>query len=99
MSADIVFRAHDLTKTYRTGEVEVVALRDVSLEIARGEFVVLLGAFGQRQEHAAEHPGRAGRADQRRGAALPTTGSTAPATPSSRATGASTSASCSSSTT
>jgi putative ABC transport system ATP-binding protein len=41
-----LFEARGLSKTYRTGEVEVQALRGVDLDVARGEFIVLLGASG-----------------------------------------------------
>ena len=41
-----LFQARGLSKTYRTGDVEVQALRGVDLDIARGEFIVLLGASG-----------------------------------------------------
>ena len=39
-------RAKGLTKIYRTGEVEVKALRDVDLDLYSGEMVVLLGPSG-----------------------------------------------------
>jgi putative ABC transport system ATP-binding protein len=41
-----VYRARGLTKVYRTGEVEVHALRGVDLDLWPREFVVLLGASG-----------------------------------------------------
>src|SRR5574342_96847 len=44
--AEPVFRAQDLSKVYRLGEVEVHALRSLSLELYRGEFVVILGPSG-----------------------------------------------------
>lgn len=39
-------RAKGLTKIYRTGEVEVKALRDVDLDLYSGEMVVMLGPSG-----------------------------------------------------
>ncbi len=41
-----VFRAVQVAKVYKMGEVEVHALRGVSLELFEHEFVVLLGASG-----------------------------------------------------
>jgi putative ABC transport system ATP-binding protein len=41
-----VFEVAHLTKTYHVGDVDVHALRDVSLELPEREFVVLLGPSG-----------------------------------------------------
>jgi putative ABC transport system ATP-binding protein len=44
--AEAVFEARGLAKFYRVGDVEVHALREVDLELYRGELVVLLGPSG-----------------------------------------------------
>jgi len=41
-----VIQLDDVHKTYQTGEVEVKAVRGVTLEIHQGEFVALMGASG-----------------------------------------------------
>jgi putative ABC transport system ATP-binding protein len=42
----IVFEAEDLSKIYVMGTVEVPALRDASLKVTEGEFIVVLGPSG-----------------------------------------------------
>jgi putative ABC transport system ATP-binding protein len=45
-SATVAVRLEEVRKTYHTGEVDVHAVRGVSLEIARGEFIALMGSSG-----------------------------------------------------
>ena len=43
---DPVIRVRDLVKTYDVGEVQVPALRGITMDLAAGEFVMLTGASG-----------------------------------------------------
>jgi putative ABC transport system ATP-binding protein len=44
--AEALIQVEGLARTYRIGEVEVPALRDVNLTIQRGEFVAVMGPSG-----------------------------------------------------
>ena len=50
-----VIALRDVTKVYGEGDTTVHALRGVSLDIATGEYVAIMGASGKRQEHADAH--------------------------------------------
>lgn len=41
-----MLKLHNLTRVYRTDEVETVALDNVNIEIAQGEFVAIMGPSG-----------------------------------------------------
>src|SRR5262250_2577792 len=44
--SEAVFHAHNVSKIYTMGDVEVQALRCVTLDLYEGEFLVLLGPSG-----------------------------------------------------
>jgi putative ABC transport system ATP-binding protein len=44
--APALIELHEIAKTYNMGDVSVSALRGVSLTIARGEFIAIMGASG-----------------------------------------------------
>jgi putative ABC transport system ATP-binding protein len=46
MSEAPMIHVQQLTKTYRVGDVDVHALRGVDLEVARGEFIAVVGSSG-----------------------------------------------------
>ena len=46
MNSEAIIRVHNLRKTYHIGEVDVHALRGVNLEVARGEFLSVIGPSG-----------------------------------------------------
>jgi len=45
-SSDIVIQIDHISKVYRTGDIQVHALRNLSLSIHRGEFVAIMGPSG-----------------------------------------------------
>lgn len=46
MNADGLIQTTNLTKSYACGPTQVMALRDVSLSVARGRFIGVTGASG-----------------------------------------------------
>jgi putative ABC transport system ATP-binding protein len=46
MPADNIIHVRGLTKIYHAGEVDVPALRGIDLDVARGEFLAIIGPSG-----------------------------------------------------
>ncbi|MGH7848286.1 MAG: ABC transporter ATP-binding protein [Candidatus Binatia bacterium] len=46
MQSKDLIRVRDVHKTYRMGDIEVLALRGISLDVHRGEFVAIMGSSG-----------------------------------------------------
>ena len=64
VSGGALIHADDLWRTYVMGAEEIHALRGVSFEIQKGEYVAVMGPSGLRQVDAHEHhrlPGHAHR--------------------------------------
>lgn len=41
----------NVCKNYRAGDIETAALKDINLEVNKGEFVVVLGPSGSGNQH------------------------------------------------
>lgn len=50
----------NVSKFYQMGEHKIAAANQVSFEIEKGEFAVIVGPSGARQNHGAEYAGRNG---------------------------------------
>jgi putative ABC transport system ATP-binding protein len=46
MQAEIIVEIRELSKVYQQGEIHVLALHNISLDISRGEFLTLMGPSG-----------------------------------------------------
>ncbi len=45
-SSDPVLHVHDIAKIYRLGDVEVHALKNISVDVEKGEFIAVMGPSG-----------------------------------------------------
>ena len=55
-----MIQIENLSKVFRTSEVETIALNHVSMEVKEGEFVAIMGPSGLRQIYSAEYFGITG---------------------------------------
>ena len=46
MKSEVLLKLDNVSKTYKMGEVEVPALKNVNVEIRKGDFVAIMGASG-----------------------------------------------------
>ena len=51
----MILEMRNICKDYPMGKTVTRVLRDVSLDVAEGEYLAIMGPLRQRQDHADEH--------------------------------------------